>query len=165
MRELAEKEEAANVEKRNKLANKIETQRKLLDKWKKLEASPAQYYSGAYQAAPGTHIRISGHFAHARYTSFQVYDFAQRPLDVLADLQLAPDAGSFNPFLPGASRTVAKRDYTAFIDFGSVPSTAMVKAFLKKRSCSVAEAFSKDTIPSLRALWAICTMFLGVFWR
>jgi hypothetical protein len=83
----------------------------------------AQYYSGAYQAAPGTRIRIAGHFAHARYTSFQVYDVAQRPLDGLADLQLAPDAGSSNPFPPGASRTVAKRDYTAFIDFGPVPST------------------------------------------
>src|SRR5207253_1084640 len=60
----------------------------------------AQYYSGAYQAAPGTHIRIAGRYAHARYISFQVYDVLQRPLDGLADIQLGPDAGSSNPFLP-----------------------------------------------------------------
>jgi hypothetical protein len=83
----------------------------------------AQYYSGAYQAAPGTHIRISGRFAHARYTSFQVYDVLQRPLDGLADVQLGPDQSSSNPFLPGASRTVTQRSYTAFIDFGPIPST------------------------------------------
>src|SRR5947199_244278 len=41
----------------------------------------ALYYSGAYQLAPGTRIRIHGRFAHARYMSFNVYDAAQRPLD------------------------------------------------------------------------------------
>jgi hypothetical protein len=83
----------------------------------------AQYYSGAYQAAPGTRIRISGLYARARYISFQVYDVLQRPLDGLADLQLGPDPGSSNPFLPGASRTVTQRSYTAFIDFGPIPSS------------------------------------------
>ncbi|MDX6666988.1 MAG: hypothetical protein QOK04_368 [Solirubrobacteraceae bacterium] len=83
----------------------------------------AQYYSGAYQAAPGTRIRIAGQYARARYTSFQVYDVLQRPLDGLADLQLGPDPGSSNPFLPGASRTLTQRSYTAFIDFGPIPST------------------------------------------
>ena len=45
----------------------------------------AIYYSGAYQLAPGTHIRIHGRFPHARYMSFNVYDAVQRPLDGVSD--------------------------------------------------------------------------------
>src|SRR3954452_11470154 len=81
----------------------------------------AQYYSGAYQLAPGTHIRIHGRFPHARYMSFNVYDAAQRPLDGVSDIRIAPDAGSGNPFVFGAERRVEKRDSTVFIDTGSKP--------------------------------------------
>ena len=81
----------------------------------------AQYYSGAYQLAPGTRIRIHGQFPHARYMSFNVYDAAQRPLDGLSDVVIRPDAGNGNPFAFGAERTFAKRDYTVFIDTGPRP--------------------------------------------
>lgn len=81
----------------------------------------ADYWLGAYQALPGTRIRLSGRFPHARYMSFNVYDQAQRPLDALADVEIVPDPGSENPFLPGADRTVAQRSYTAFIEFGPRP--------------------------------------------
>lgn len=81
----------------------------------------AVYYSGAYAAVPGTRLRITGRYPHARYMSFNVYDNIQRPLDALADVQLAPDRGSVNPFVRGASRTVAKRSYTAFVNFGAIP--------------------------------------------
>src|SRR3954454_4592239 len=81
----------------------------------------AQYYSGAYQLAPGTRIRIHGRFPHSRYISFNVYDAAQRPLDGLSDVVIRPDAGSGNPFLHGAERTFEKRDYTVFIDTGPKP--------------------------------------------
>ena len=82
----------------------------------------AAYWLAPYQAAPGTRIRITGRFPHARYMSFNVYDQAQRPLDALADIEIAPDPGSSNPFLPGADRTVANRSYTVFIDFGPIPA-------------------------------------------
>src|SRR4051794_26025892 len=82
----------------------------------------AIYWSGRYQAVPGTRIRITGKYPHARYMSFNVYDNAQRPLDALADVEFAPDAGSSNPFVAGASRGAPKRDYTAFIDFGPPPA-------------------------------------------
>jgi hypothetical protein len=83
----------------------------------------AQYYSGAYQLAPGTHIRIHGRFPHARYMSFNVYDAAQRPLDGVADVNIAPDPGSSNPFRFGAIRDVeTNRDYTVFIDTGPKPA-------------------------------------------
>src|SRR4051812_46906989 len=82
----------------------------------------AQYYSGAYQLAPGTRIRIHGRFPHARYMSFNVYDAAQRPLDGLADVAIVPDGGSGNPFRFGAERGLEQqRDYTVFIDTGPKP--------------------------------------------
>lgn len=81
----------------------------------------AVYYLSAYQAAPGTRIRIQGEYPHSRYISFHVYDQAQRPLDALADVELRPDTGSVNPFVLGAQRTGAKRSYTAFVDFGPLP--------------------------------------------
>src|SRR3954469_1629549 len=54
----------------------------------------AQYFSGTYQAAPGTRIRIDGEYPHTRYMSFNVYDVLQRPLDALADVEIQPDPGS-----------------------------------------------------------------------
>src|SRR3954447_23523133 len=81
----------------------------------------AIYWVGTYAAAPGTRLRITGRYPHARYFSFNVYDNAQRPLDALADVEIAPDPGSVNPFAAGAPRDAAARNYTAFIDFGPIP--------------------------------------------
>ncbi|MEA2271728.1 MAG: hypothetical protein QOI98_436, partial [Solirubrobacteraceae bacterium] len=82
----------------------------------------ARYWLGVYQAVPGTRIRLTGRFAHARYISYNVYDQAQRPLDALADVELVPNPGSVNPFVAGADRTAPSRSYTAFIDFGKIPA-------------------------------------------
>jgi hypothetical protein len=82
----------------------------------------AVYWGGTYAALPGTRIRIEGQFPHARYTSWNLYDAAAEPIDALADVQLSPDPGSSNPFLLGALRTVAKRNYTAFIEVGPRPA-------------------------------------------
>ena len=73
----------------------------------------AVYWGGTYAAVPGTRIRIEGQYPHARYISWNVYDAAARPIDALSDVQLAPEPGSSNPFLPGADRTVTDRSYTA----------------------------------------------------
>ena len=82
----------------------------------------AQYWSGAFAAVPGTRLRIDGRYPHARYMSFNVYDPALRPVDAIADLEIAPDPGASNPYLLGADRTVAQRDYTAFVEFGERPA-------------------------------------------
>src|SRR4051812_47430059 len=82
----------------------------------------AQYYSAAYQLAPGTRIRVHGRFPHARYMSFNAYDAAQRPLDGLSDVVIKPDPGSGDPFVFGAERTFEQRDYTVFIDTGPKPA-------------------------------------------
>jgi hypothetical protein len=73
----------------------------------------AVYWGGTYAALPGPRIRVEGQYPHARYISWNVYDAAARPIDALADVELAPDPGSSNPFLPGADRTVTDRSYTA----------------------------------------------------
>jgi hypothetical protein len=82
----------------------------------------AVYWGGTYAALPGTRIRIEGQYPHARYISWNVYDAAARPIDALSDVELAPDPGSSNPFLPGADRTVPDRSYTAFIEVGPKPA-------------------------------------------
>lgn len=82
----------------------------------------AVYWIAPYQAVPGTRIRIHGRYPHARYFSFNVYDVGLRPIDALADVEIAPDAGSSNPFAVGADRRSSHRDYTATVDFGPVPA-------------------------------------------
>jgi hypothetical protein len=81
--------------------------------------SSAQYWSAEYKAVPGTRIRIDGIFPYARYTSWNVYDPALRPFAKKSDFELVPEAGSANPFLPGADRTTPpdQRHYTLFITF------------------------------------------------
>ncbi len=66
----------------------------------------AVYWGGTYAGIPGTRIRIEGDFPHARYMSWNLYDSAARPIDALADHQLAPDPDG---------------GYTAFIEFGPRP--------------------------------------------
>jgi hypothetical protein len=83
----------------------------------------AAYWIVTYNAVPGTRLRITADFPHARYTSWNVYDAQAMPIDALADVLLQPDAGSFNPFLPGADRRRTPRRYTAFLNFGQPPAT------------------------------------------
>ena len=82
----------------------------------------AVYWGGTYAALPGTRIRIEGQYPHSRYISWNVYDAAARPIDALSDVQLGPDPGSSNPFLPGADRSVTDRSYTAFVEIGPKPA-------------------------------------------
>jgi len=81
--------------------------------------SSAQYWTARYTSVPGTRIRIEGIYPYARYTSWNVYDPVLRPFTHKADVDIGPDSGSANPFLPGADRTtpVAERHYTLFITF------------------------------------------------
>ena len=81
----------------------------------------AVYWIGAYQALPGTRIRIDGDFPHARYMSFNVYDQAQRPIDAITDVEIAPNADGENPFVEGAKRDGEDRSYSVFIEFGPRP--------------------------------------------
>jgi hypothetical protein len=80
----------------------------------------ARYWVAALPVPPGFHIEIAGEFPHARYISFITYDPATRAIDGIHDTQIAPDAGSTNPFLFGADRTAANRAYTVYVRIGTV---------------------------------------------
>jgi hypothetical protein len=70
------------------------------------------YYLGRVNLPPGGELVLRGRYPHARYTSFNVYDELFRPTDALADPDIRPDQGSYNPFLAGSRRDRPMRDYT-----------------------------------------------------
>ncbi|MGA8988099.1 hypothetical protein [Aeromicrobium sp.] len=82
----------------------------------------ATYWGVEIPAIPGTRVRISGQYPHARYMSFNAYDPALRPFAALADVDIRPDRGSSNPFAPRAHRKVAERRYTVFVEHTASPS-------------------------------------------
>jgi hypothetical protein len=71
-----------------------------------------RYLAAIIPAPPGGYVEVSGDFPHARYMSLQTYSTRLQSLSNLHDVEIVPDAGSSNPFLPGADRTVAQRHYT-----------------------------------------------------
>lgn len=82
----------------------------------------ANYWVTPFTALPGTRLRIDGRFPHARYISFNSYDNLTRPVDVLTDIEIRPDRGHTNPFLPGARRDRHRRSFTAWVEFGRPPA-------------------------------------------
>ena len=82
----------------------------------------AVYWAVGYSGVPGTRLRITGEFPHARYIAYNAYDAQARPADAASDVAIAPNAGSVNPFLPGAPRDTSKRSYTMFVDFAPKPA-------------------------------------------
>jgi hypothetical protein len=82
----------------------------------------ADYWITGYAAVPGARLRVEGEFPFARFTGFNLYDAAARPLEALADVEIEPDPGSVNPFRPDASRLAEDRSYTLFVEFGPPPA-------------------------------------------
>lgn len=69
------------------------------------------YWAATFTVPQGARLSIEGRFAHSRYMSFISYDEAGRPIESVADYLIKPNPGSVNPFLPGADRNAASRDY------------------------------------------------------
>ncbi|WP_370247800.1 hypothetical protein [Nocardioides sp.] len=84
----------------------------------------AIYFATTYPAVPGLRLRVEGRFPFARYASFNAYDPTLRPIAAIADVEIRPDAGSSNPFLPNARRAAKDRDYTVFVEFTAPPKPA-----------------------------------------
>src|SRR5207245_4278747 len=83
----------------------------------------ARYCVAALPVPPGFHVEVDGQFPHARYISFITYDPATRAIDGIHDTQIAPDAGSVNPFVAGASRTGVSRSYRVYVRNTAVPAS------------------------------------------
>ncbi len=70
------------------------------------------YYLGRVTLPPGGELVVRGRFPHARYTSFNAYSEDFKPTDALADVDIAADPGSTNPFVAGHRRDLPRRDFT-----------------------------------------------------
>jgi hypothetical protein len=80
----------------------------------------ATYWVTHVVAVPGARLEIRGAYPAARYFSFHAYDEAQRPVGALADVEIAPDPGSDNPFSTPGARPGGT--YTAFVEFTRRPA-------------------------------------------
>jgi hypothetical protein len=83
----------------------------------------ARYWTAQLPIPPDFHIEIGGQFPHARYISFITYDPATRAIDGIHDTQIAPDQGSLNPFIAGATRTAVNRSYSVYVRNQAVPAS------------------------------------------
>ncbi|MHA7835420.1 MAG: hypothetical protein ACX94A_13180, partial [Algiphilus sp.] len=85
----------------------------------------AKYWVAIVPHVPETRLRIDGRFGHIRYFSFNVYDPLIRPVDAIADEELAPaDAEQTNPFVD--ERAPLGGSYTAYVEFGPKPESPAV---------------------------------------
>jgi hypothetical protein len=83
----------------------------------------ATYWTARIPVPDGEQVELRGSYPHARYMSLAVYDSRLRTIDHLVDTDIAPDAGSSNPFLPGASRSETHRDFTLRIVDERLPAS------------------------------------------
>lgn len=77
--------------------------------------SAAKYWVAQLPIPPGYHVDLVGTFPHARYISFITYDPASRAIDGIADVEIAPQPGSTNPFVLHADRTDPSRSYVVHV--------------------------------------------------
>ena len=84
-----------------------------------LPDTAAWYWGQSFTVHPGTQVVVAGAYPDARYASFTVYSSSELPftsngvVSSLADFQIAPDAGSANPWrrvaAPGGHFTLKLR--------------------------------------------------------
>jgi hypothetical protein len=80
------------------------------------------YWGAKFVTPPGSVLTLKGRYPHARYSSFNAYENNGASASSLNDRQIRPDAGSSNPSLPGADRSVRKRSYTIYVRGETAPS-------------------------------------------
>ncbi|MDP3856257.1 MAG: hypothetical protein Q8Q73_00700 [Stagnimonas sp.] len=71
----------------------------------------ATYWVALLPIPAGGELWLEGRYPHARYASFNLYNPRLEPIDALADVELAPEPGSAQPFAVGARRDADPRDY------------------------------------------------------
>jgi hypothetical protein len=82
---------------------------------------------------PGTTLTMRGKFPHARYFKIALYRFERSTFIALggedfAAYDIEPDAGSTNPYVVGADRSVTSRDYTVHIVAENAPENRADRA-------------------------------------
>jgi hypothetical protein len=81
----------------------------------------ATYWVAALAIPPGGELRLEGRYPHARYMSFNLYNPRLEPIDALADVEIAPNPGSAQPFALNANRVAEPRDYAVRVVAGLRP--------------------------------------------
>jgi hypothetical protein len=75
-----------------------------------------RYWRADFRLAPGEKLEVKGQYPHARQMSFNLHRSKDNgALGSLPDIQIKPDEGSVNPFVPGNRRDVRRRSYTVRI--------------------------------------------------
>jgi hypothetical protein len=78
------------------------------------------YWYSRFYLPPGGKVVLRGDAPHAR--SYFLWSYRGiTPYDGLRDVQITPDAGSSNPFRPGADRTTSRRSYTVTVKAEAPP--------------------------------------------
>ncbi|MBF6132017.1 hypothetical protein IU501_03255 [Nocardia otitidiscaviarum] len=81
----------------------------------------ANYWVTFVPAVPGTTLTIRGTFPHARYMSFTAYTRRGHVSGALNDQLINADPAGVNPFVDGADRNAASREYTIRVVVGETP--------------------------------------------
>lgn len=84
------------------------------------------YFVAQYLLPAGASLTLHGRYPYERYFSYTIFKALANeqigPGDHLRDVDIKPDRGSVNPFLPGSNRyTRRPRNYTLHIVAGPVP--------------------------------------------
>ena len=108
----------------------------------------ATYWATAYNLGPGEQIELQGTYPAARYASFVTYQPTGGAVDVIADRDIQPDAGSRNPFAAG--RGAGEQSYRLVITGdGSTPDRPNVlRARVDEPTGTAGTAPTSATAPS-----------------
>ena len=84
------------------------------------------YFVGQYLLPAGASLTFHGSYPDERYFSYTMFKALANnqigPGDHVRDVDIKPDAGSVNPFIPGANRyTRRARYYTLHVVAGAIP--------------------------------------------
>ena len=88
----------------------------------------AYYFDAVVPIPPGGDVRFDGEYPHGRYMSFNAYNPLLQPTDALTDFQIAPNSGSTNVFLAGASRGAKSRNYSVKLVQQTAPADSAMRA-------------------------------------
>ncbi len=90
------------------------------------------YFLSRFAMPAGSSLTLRGKFPYARFFQFELYRFERNTFvafgQSLSGTEIEPDAGSTNPFLVGANRLDANRDFTIHILAEEPPTDAALRA-------------------------------------
>ncbi|HEV7591137.1 MAG TPA: hypothetical protein VGO40_23705, partial [Longimicrobium sp.] len=117
----------------------------------------ATYWYYCFVRKPGDTfgIRFTGQYAHARFTSWNVYDAGTGdlvnppggPPSSLLDTAIAPDPGSLNPFCLAVDRGTAERSYTVLVVPEGSPTSGAPNVITFPDQATVVSVYLRVYVP------------------